>query len=86
MGRIYTRCPACKNDTLCINDDKHLLCTWISCPDPTLIDRIGKNPFIEGMVVMQRGEHYCQFLPGLTLPPGLYETGRNGKIIFVPND
>lgn len=38
--RIYTRCPACGNDTLTINDDKHLLCTWIDCPDPTLIDRL----------------------------------------------
>ncbi len=38
--RIYTRCPACHNDTLTINYDKHLLCTFIGCPDPTLIDRI----------------------------------------------
>lgn len=37
--RIYTRCPACKNDTLTIGEDKHLLCTWIDCPDPCLIDR-----------------------------------------------
>jgi hypothetical protein len=45
-ARIYTRCPACSNDTLTINDDKHLLCTWLSCPDPTLIDRIsGIFPF-----------------------------------------
>lgn len=36
--RIYTRCPACLNDTLTINNG-HLLCTWIKCPDPTLIDR-----------------------------------------------
>lgn len=38
--RIYTKCPACGNDTLTVNDDKHLLCTWVSCPDPTLIDRV----------------------------------------------
>lgn len=38
--RIYTRCPACRNDTLTINDDKHLLCTWYRCPDPTAIDRV----------------------------------------------
>lgn len=39
--RIYTKCPACKNDTLTINDDKHLLCTWHECPNPTLIDSVG---------------------------------------------
>lgn len=39
--RIYTRCPSCGNDTLTINDDKHLLCTWIECPHPTLIDNVG---------------------------------------------
>jgi hypothetical protein len=37
--RIYTKCPACGNDTLTVNEDKHLLCTWIDCKDPTLIDR-----------------------------------------------
>lgn len=42
--RIYTRCPACHNDTLTINKGR-LLCTWHVCPDPTLIDRIGElNP------------------------------------------
>lgn len=35
--RIYTRCPACHNDTLTINRG-HLLCTWHACPDPTRID------------------------------------------------
>jgi hypothetical protein len=40
IPRIYTRCPACKNDTLTINEG-HLLCTWHVCPDPTLIDRLG---------------------------------------------
>lgn len=35
--RIYTRCPACNNDTLTINDH-HLLCTWVDCPNPTMID------------------------------------------------
>lgn len=38
--RIYSRCPACGNDTLTINSNKHLLCTWIGCPDPVLIDRL----------------------------------------------
>lgn len=38
--RIYTRCPACHNDTLTINKG-HLLCTWHDCPDPTLIERAG---------------------------------------------
>lgn len=42
MPRIYTRCPARHNDTLTVNDDQHLLCTWLKCPDPTLIDRIGE--------------------------------------------
>ena len=37
--RIYTRCPACQNDTLTINDG-HLLCTWIDCKNPTLIDNL----------------------------------------------
>ena len=37
--RIYTRCPACGNDALMINDGR-LLCTWMKCPDPTLIDRV----------------------------------------------
>jgi hypothetical protein len=41
--RIYTRCPACQNDTLTINDDKHLLCTWIKCPDPTAIDKVNAS-------------------------------------------
>jgi len=36
--RIYTRCPACHNDTLTINKG-HLLCTWHECKDPTLLDR-----------------------------------------------
>lgn len=40
--RIYTKCPACHSDTLTINDDKHLLCTWIDCPNPTLIDKLGE--------------------------------------------
>jgi hypothetical protein len=40
LVRIYTKCPACQNDTLTVNDDKHLLCTWIKCPDPTMIDRV----------------------------------------------
>lgn len=39
--RIYTRCPACHNDTLIINKGR-LLCTWHVCPDPTLIDRLGE--------------------------------------------
>lgn len=37
--RIYTRCPACGNDTLTINDDRHLLCTWHRCPDPGAIEK-----------------------------------------------
>lgn len=36
--RIYTRCPACGNDTLIVNNG-HLLCMWHACPDPTRIDR-----------------------------------------------
>ena len=40
--RIYTKCPACHNDTLTINDDKHLICTWHDCKDPTLIDRVSE--------------------------------------------
>lgn len=39
--RIYTKCPACKNDTLTINDDHHLLCTWHECPNPIMIDNAG---------------------------------------------
>ena len=42
VPRIYTRCPACFNETLCINEG-HLLCTWHECPDPTLIDKLGKR-------------------------------------------
>lgn len=37
--RIFTRCPACGNDTLTVDDARHLVCTWLACPDPTLIDR-----------------------------------------------
>lgn len=37
--RIYTRCPACHNDTLTINNG-HLLCTWIDCKDPVLLERL----------------------------------------------
>jgi hypothetical protein len=40
MGdRIFTRCPACHNDTLVINKG-HLLCTWIKCPSPTVANDI----------------------------------------------
>ncbi len=42
--RIYTRCPACNNDTLTINRGR-LLCTWQECPDPTRIDKaIDRQP------------------------------------------
>jgi hypothetical protein len=37
--RIYTRCPACGNDTLIINKG-HLLCSWHECPNPVAIDRL----------------------------------------------
>lgn len=37
--RIYSRCPACGNDTLTIHD-KHLLCTWHECPNPSLVDNL----------------------------------------------
>lgn len=40
--RIFTRCPACHNDTLSIHEG-HLFCTWITCPNPTLIDTIGER-------------------------------------------
>jgi hypothetical protein len=40
--RIYSRCPACHNDTLTINRGR-LLCTWYQCSDPTLIDRLGDH-------------------------------------------
>lgn len=36
--RIYTKCPACGNDTLTINDG-HLLCTWYKCPAPGEIEK-----------------------------------------------
>ena len=36
--RIFTRCPSCGNDTLCINEG-HLLCTWHDCKDPCAIER-----------------------------------------------
>ena len=39
--RIYSRCPACGNDTLTINKG-HLLCTWHDCPSPTAIDHAGQ--------------------------------------------
>ena len=41
VPRIYTRCPACHNDTLTINNGR-LLCTWIECRNPTLIDTQGE--------------------------------------------
>lgn len=49
--RIYTRCPACHNDTLTVNADKHLLCTWIDCPNPTLIHNIDSRvgPLVEAL-------------------------------------
>lgn len=40
--RIYTRCPACGNDTLTINNG-HLLCTWATCPDHTTIDNHSRD-------------------------------------------
>lgn len=39
--RIHTRCPACHNDTLIVNNGR-LLCTWIDCKDPTSINRLGE--------------------------------------------
>ena len=45
--RIYTRCPACNNDTL-TNNDGHLLCTWHECPDPTLIAK-AREPRVCGL-------------------------------------
>ena len=47
--RIYTRCPSCHNTTLTIGTNGDLLCTWIDCKDPTLIDRIGQyGPCVAG--------------------------------------
>jgi hypothetical protein len=44
--RIYTRCPACHNDTLTITKTGRLLCTWHVCPNPILIDRIGEPSYV----------------------------------------
>ena len=44
--RIYTRCPACHNDTLIITKTGRLLCTWHVCPNPILIDRIGEPSYV----------------------------------------
>jgi len=42
--RCYTRCPACHNDTLIINQmDGKLVCTWLECKDPTLIHHIDEK-------------------------------------------
>lgn len=40
--RIYTRCPACGNDTL-TNNKGHLLCTWHVCPNPTAIENLSNQ-------------------------------------------
>ena len=40
--RIFTRCPACGNDTLTVNNG-HLLCTWHTCSNPTMIHELGEN-------------------------------------------
>lgn len=40
IPRIYTRCPACKNDTLTISSKGRLLCTWHECPNPVAIERM----------------------------------------------
>lgn len=37
---ISTRCPACRNTTLMICDDGDLVCSWVECPDPTLLHRM----------------------------------------------
>ena len=39
--RIQTRGPCCHNNTLTVNSG-HLLCTWLECKDPTLIDRVSE--------------------------------------------
>lgn len=39
--RIYSRCPACLNDTLILNKGK-LLCTWFECKNPTVMDWVGQ--------------------------------------------
>lgn len=38
--RCYDKCPACGNDTLAVDEHHHLLCTWISCPDPCRLTRM----------------------------------------------
>lgn len=39
--RIYSRCPACLNDTLTLNKGR-LLCTWFECKNPTVMDWVGQ--------------------------------------------
>lgn len=39
VPRIYSKCPACSNDTLTIHE-KHLLCTWVDCPNPTMVSNM----------------------------------------------
>jgi len=54
--RIYTRCPACGNDTLTINSG-HLLCTWIECPNPCMIDQHAHPLLVElAAVTRERDE------------------------------
>ncbi len=40
--RIKTRCPACGNTTLIIDEAGYLICTLVSCTDSTLITRLAQ--------------------------------------------
>lgn len=42
MGKITTRCPSCHFQTLSINEQGQLFCTWIECEEPAMIHTIGE--------------------------------------------
>lgn len=80
--RIYTRCPACLNDTLMIGDDKHLICSWMECPDPTLIDGLGKQlDAVKTQAVKEMGEAYAEADAALDVIEWVYAQGR-GREVF----
>lgn len=57
--RLYTRCPACLNDTLTVNKGR-LLCTWYECKNPLAVEELIKH-FIDGRLGVVRKEmcRYC---------------------------
>lgn len=87
-ARIYTRCPACHHDTICVNGN-NLLCTWHECPDPTLIDNVDGHiaalghelDAVKTQAVKEIGEAFAEADAALDVIEWIYAQGR-GREVF----